>query len=403
MLLPKSKDDGKLLNELEGKRGIFPLDIALGIDKLPHNMTVKAMLKVSKCAQAASSYKNASKTLADDHGIKLDPATIMTVTNHIGGLVFKNEMANAEECYNSLVTGKMTFPQRKKDAVLYIEMDGAFVNTREKSETANSTWHENKLGLVFSSESKHPIQSRAKKDSNLNTQNIYERKKYKLMQKNYTAYVGSVDEFKKLMFYCAVRSGYGSYKETVLISDGATWIRNLKEFLFWDAQQILDYYHLSEKVWAFGRQYFKITTSNNNYKKYNDLEKEIINHPNYSEYKVWGDKICDKILNSRIDEVFTDISNKEQHLNAKNGKLSKYILNNKESIDYALYIKKGYDIGSGAIESANKNVLQKRLDGPGMRWYIESAQNLVTLRAKMESDRWYDDVVTVVNKFYNIN
>jgi hypothetical protein len=46
------------------------------------------------------------------------------------------------------------------------------------------------------------------------------------------------------MFSLAVRNGYGKYKETVLIGDGATWIRSMKEELFPDAQQILDFSHL---------------------------------------------------------------------------------------------------------------------------------------------------------------
>lgn len=52
------------------------------------------------------------------------------------------------------------------------------------------------------------------------------------------------EEFKRFMFSLAVRNGYGKYKETVLIGDGATWIRSMKEELFPDAQQILDFSHL---------------------------------------------------------------------------------------------------------------------------------------------------------------
>ncbi|MDR1319947.1 MAG: hypothetical protein LBK56_00750, partial [Gracilibacteraceae bacterium] len=69
---------------------------------------------------------------------------------------------------------------------------------------------------------------------------------------------GSAGEFKKHLFACAVRNGYGEYKETVLLSDGATWIRNMKDELFPDAQQILDYYHLCENVSNYAKQIFKM-------------------------------------------------------------------------------------------------------------------------------------------------
>jgi hypothetical protein len=69
-----------------------------------------------------------------------------------------------------------------------------------------------------------------------------------------------------------------------------------------------------------------------------------------------------------------------------------YITNNIKNIDYAAYEQKGYFIGSGAIESGNKIVLQQRLKQAGMRWNVETAQNLLTLKAKAESGLWHTDV-----------
>ncbi|MDR2094061.1 MAG: ISKra4 family transposase, partial [Treponema sp.] len=89
------------------------------------------------------------------------------------------------------------------------------INTRKKDEKG-STWRENKLGLVFSSEN-------LKKRKDGVTQDI--------LQKEYVSSIGKVDEFKKQLFECAVRNGYGEYRDTVIISDGATWIRNMSEEL----------------------------------------------------------------------------------------------------------------------------------------------------------------------------
>jgi hypothetical protein len=57
-----------------------------------------------------------------------------------------------------------------------------------------------------------------------------------------------------------------------------------------------------------------------------------------------------------------------------------------------LYEQKGYFIGSGAIESGNKIVLQQRLKQAGMRWNVETAQNILKLKAKTESGLWHTDV-----------
>jgi hypothetical protein len=82
--------------------------------------------------------------------------------------------------------------------------------------------------------------------------------------------------------------------------------------------------------------------------------------------------------------------------------MSNYIENNVSHIDYATYINKGYTIGSGAVESSNKYVLQNRLKQPGMRWNRYSAQSLVDLRSKMESNKWFNDVIIPVKKYYGI-
>jgi hypothetical protein len=41
------------------------------------------------------------------------------------------------------------------------------------------------------------------------------------------SYLGGAEKFKKRLLAVAVENGYGRYAETVLISDGATWIRNM--------------------------------------------------------------------------------------------------------------------------------------------------------------------------------
>ena len=201
-------------------------------------------------------------------------------------------------------------------------MDGAFVNTREKSSTCDSNFHENKLGVVFSSDNKRIVQKRDKEAQKRSILNGTERERYIITNKYYTAYVGSVAIFKKLMFNCAIRGGYGNYEKTVLVSDGASWIRNLKDELFYDAQQILDFYHLCEKVWDFGRLYFKVNLTNNSHNKAQDTGKTKSDDPNYCRYKEWGEQTCLKLLDSKTAKALDDIKLKEKELNLIKGKLS---------------------------------------------------------------------------------
>ncbi|MDR1135683.1 MAG: UPF0236 family protein, partial [Clostridiales Family XIII bacterium] len=243
VLRPKTKDDSAALIDTEGISAVVPMDCYLGITELPFKMTAEAMLEVAFWAQNQASYQTAEEAVFKSVGIRVNDDTVRLIANHIGSMVFERDCELAEAAYDKLVSGKLSFPERKKSGVLYIEADGAALNTREK-DNDGSTWRENKLGVVFSSDNIH----------------FWTDKKgvrqHRIEKREYVSYVGSAEEFKKHLFACAVRNGYGTYGETVILSDGATWIRNMKEELFPDAQQILDYYHLCENVNDFAKQIF---------------------------------------------------------------------------------------------------------------------------------------------------
>lgn len=58
-------------------------------------------------------------------------------------------------------------------------------------------------------------------------------------------------------------------------------------------------------------------------------------------------------------------------------------------MDYHGYRKLGLPIGSGVTEAACKCIAKQRLCGSGMRWQLEGAQDVLSLRAMIKSgERW---------------
>ena len=78
-------------------------------------------------------------------------------------------------------------------------------------------------------------------------------------------------------------------------------------------------------------------------------------------------------------------------------KLLKYLTNNEKRIDYGSFIEKGYLIGSGPIEAAHRDVLQKRLKLSGQRWTIKGAQQIANLRVCEKSGKW-DRVISLITE-----
>lgn len=65
-----------------------------------------------------------------------------------------------------------------------------------------------------------------------------------------------------------------------------------------------------------------------------------------------------------------------------------YLAKRQDQIRYAALAALGYPLGSGAVESANKLVVEARLKGSGMHWARPHVDPLVALRAAVCSDRW---------------
>ena len=111
------------------------------------------------------------------------------------------------------------------------------------------------------------------------------------------------------------------------------------------------------------------------------------------KYRPWAKDICNKLKKGKFQHVLNELSSIKDIPNNCPVNLFGYITNNINNIDYPAYEKKGYFIGSGAIESGNKIILQDRLKRAGMRWNVVTAQALLTLKTKAESKLWNADVV----------
>ena len=358
LLIPQGAQSKSKLLELTGGRSVAPLDCYLGLAGLPFKISPMAMLDIAYWAQNQGSYQRAEDIISKVMGVSVNDDTVRGVTNFIGGIVFENDCVRAGSAFEAITGGKLEFPMDKK-GVLYIQTDGASVNTRMMNE-AGSTWRENKLGEVFSSDG-----MRFWTDRNGVRQ-------HQILKKEYVSYIGSVEEFKKHLAACALRGGYGRFRETVILGDGATWIRNMAKEFFPDAQQILDYFHLCENV--------------------TDYAKALFNKDE-AKFRPWARDICERLKAGGYKSVLASLEPLRDKVFPNTVNLYGYISNNIDNIEYDSYISKGYFIGSGAIESGNKTVVQDRLKRAGMRWNVSSAQAMLTLKSKVESNLWHADVV----------
>ena len=368
ILIPADPESADKLWKQHHLKSVVPLDEVLGIDKLPFKMSVDLMLECAFWAQNQSSYEAAEQAMERVHGLKINDDTIRMVANEIGRIVFEEDCRQAEASLADFDACRIPF-KKDREGVLYIECDGAALNTRHQNEQGSS-WRENKLGIVFS------------------TQDIkYYRnartgvRQHRIERREYVAFIGGVEQFKKHLLNCALKNGYGRYAKVVVLSDGAAWITNMTGEIFGGAQHILDFFHLSENVYDFAKELF-------------DLDEK--------KYTPWAQRITEMLRQGKADEVLNELDALPRIKDRRCVDLAAYIRKHRAHIDYPSYVAQGLFIGSGAIESGNKVVLQKRLKQAGMRWEAQTAQYLLTLKSKQESGLWYSEVVSRVKRYYGL-
>jgi hypothetical protein len=374
-LRPKTALDAQRLMEFEGVSLVVPLDHYLRLSNLPFKMTPGVMLEVARVAQLMT-YPEAANELSKKFKYYISATTVRSVTDFIGKIIFDDDCNKADKARGVLNLKNNNKNNKFKNYIMYIQVDGSMLYIRynkndvtKKSNTGDlnqSIWQETKLGMIFSSNNiKYWINSNGEEQ-------------HRIKKREYINYFGTYNEFKYHLLACALRNGYGSFGTTIILSDGAEWIKSIKDELFYDSIQILDFYHLSEHIHDFAKIHF-------------------IN--NEEKCACWAKQICSTFKHCDKFKAIKSIENLKTNQKDKKDKLLNYINNNINIINYKEYLEKKYFIGSGAIESANKSVVQQRLKQAGMRWNHDTAQSLIALRAKYKSGLWNNVVEPTVYRY----
>jgi hypothetical protein len=273
-------------------------------------------------------------------GIDISGKQIQRLSEHYGEQLEESEKDYQEELVEVPVVSQ------DDDEAVYVTIDGSMTYTREES------WKEMKVGRIYSEKSRVAIQpARTEVTDSL-----------------YVCTLGNNKEFfKKFEPYVE------PYKHKLFIADGAKWIWNWVEDFYGDSVQILDFFHAIEKLGAYATLAYKDVVERRRWLeaqklrlKADEVEEVIEDLKEIVATTTDTTGICCKALNDVI----------------------RYYENNIERMKYGSFLKKGYLIGSGAIESAHRNVIQQRLKLSGQRWSMNGAQRIANLRAYRKSKRW---------------
>jgi hypothetical protein len=161
----------------------------------------------------------------------------------------------------------------------------------------------------------------------------------------------------------------GSNTMVVIVGDGAEWIWN-RTIWFIRRCEILDFWHAMEHAWEFARLRFGEGST---------------------QADQWVHQIGVDLKAGKVEQVIARLKRlrpKSPQLRASLDSLIHYYSENASRMKYDEYLRLGYGIGSGAVESAHKQVVHARLRQAGMRWSAAGARRLLALRLLLLNDNW---------------
>ena len=161
----------------------------------------------------------------------------------------------------------------------------------------------------------------------------------------------------------------GAQTMVVIVGDGAEWIWK-RAWMFPRRCEILDFWHALEKAWAFARLQYGEGSS---------------------RAEAWIHRLAQDLKAGKVQAVIRRLERlqpRSEEARKCLAELIDYYRDNACRMRYDEYLRLGYGIGSGAVESAHKQVVHARMRQAGMRWSEAGARRLLALRLLLLNQRW---------------
>jgi len=240
---------------------------------------------------------------------------------------------------------------------LYGGIDGVIV-------PVEGEWQELKCGCWYEVETRHsPAQAPPGELGGLRARKI-----------SYYCDVSDAVHFRDLVWATGCQRDADRAREIVFVADGAAWIWNLVRYHFPQAVQIVDWYHAAAYLTPIAQAALGDGSA---------------------AAQAWLEQARQLLWQGQIETLLRRCAEMRSYRGAAESvdKALSYYGHNQERMHYAELRRRGYQIGSGIVESACKQIGTFRLKRAGARWSKEGACTIAKARAAWLSNQW-DDLAT---------
>ena len=283
--------------------------------------------------------------------VSLSDQTVDKATQAYGAAVLQREQA-WQVTADDLDELQRRKREGRKPLRLYGAIDATKVHTRGEEEYP---WRDLKVGAWFEARGKPPKTPDGQWC--IQAENIH-----------YYADICPASEFGSLLWATGVQHHAQLARELIILGDGAEWIWNLVAQHFPQAVQILDWFHATEYLTPVAKAAFSNEETQDDW-------------VNLAKQALWDGKM-DELIAACLDLVRREDSSDPAFVAAR------YFHQNRDRMDYPAYRRQGYQIGSGTIESAAKQIGTMPMKVAGATWNEDSARKVAKARAAYLSNEW---------------
>jgi hypothetical protein len=323
--------------------GTAPLDVAWGLGR---GGLSPALTRVVCRAGIEGAFAQGADLVWEHLGVRVEAEVVRRATEAVG------EVAEADQTDRT----RWAVPAEQVPEILLVAVDGVLVHER-------TAWRECKIGRVG------PLGPDQVVDRETGETHLA------LGSAGYTAGLEDADACWGRVMREARRQGWGrGVRTAVVLGDGADWIWRQARCQLGrpsvEVVEIVDFFHACEHlstvahaVWGGGDRRASDWLA---------TQRHALRHQGSRPVRRALGKLRPRTATA-ADEV-----RKGRH----------YFRTHAARMHYPAFRTRQFPIGSGAIESTAKNLIQARQTLAGMRWSLPGAQAVASLRALHRSGRW---------------
>jgi hypothetical protein len=188
----------------------------------------------------------------------------------------------------------------------------------------------------------------------------------------YLAGLYTLDELGLQMRRQGAQVGMNAARQWIALTDGGNGLEEFMDVNFPRAVKILDFQHVAGHVASFAKAFRPGAAA----AKLAAAWCHTLKHAGGTQLlRVLG-RLDRRTMNPDVPPEYD--------------KLLNYLRKNVRRMDYPAYLRQGWQIASGGVESACKTVVNQRLCQGGMRWGEDGSDAVAHLRAlyRSDSDQW---------------